>query len=81
MTCRSLRRPRAQPFLLPLCSLTIKEICVYQVSIIILGKLLAAVDYCFTFNLISLRRVKNRSWSTSHFEETEKKKKRVVALP
>lgn len=68
MICHSLRRPRAQPFLLPLYSLTIKEICVYQVSTIILGKLLAAAaDYSFMSNLISLRRVKNRSWSTSSF--------------
>lgn len=73
MTCHSLRRPRARPFLLPLCSLTMKEICVYQVSTIILGKSLAAEDYCFMFNLISLRRVKNRSWSTSHFEDMEKR--------
>lgn len=56
-----------------------KEICVYQVSTTILRKLLAAADYCFIFNLISLRRVKNSSWSSSHFEDMEKKK--VVALP
>jgi len=44
------------------------ENCVYQVSTIILGKLLAAADYCFMFNLVSLRRVKSRSWSSSYFE-------------
>lgn len=73
MTCHSFQRPRAQPFLLLPCSLRKKEICVYQVSTTILRKLLAAADYCFIFNLISLRRVKNSSWSSSHFEDMEKK--------
>lgn len=51
------------------------ENCVYQVSTIILGQLLAAVDYCFMFNLVSLRRVKNINWSSLYFEGTWKKKK------
>lgn len=74
MTCHSLKRPCGQPFFLLLCSLTIRDNCVYQVSTIILGKLLAAMDYGFMLNLDSLRRVKNKSWNSSYFEGTWEKK-------
>lgn len=48
--------------------------------LVILGKLLAAMDYGFMLNLVSLRRVKNKSWNSSYFEGIWEKKKSSPTL-